>query len=41
MKIIFKSDHKRWDKLNQKKNKESIYYDLSDDFSITSIRMKL
>lgn len=41
MNIIYKSDHKRWDKLNQKKNKEKLYKELSDDFSVPSIRMKL
>lgn len=41
MKIIFKSDHTRWEIKMQKKNKENLYYELSDDFSVTSIRMKL
>ena len=41
MKIIYKSDHRRWEKEMQRKNKEGISYALSDDFSVTSIRMKL
>lgn len=41
MKIIFKSDHKRWEIEMQRKNKDNLSYELSDDFSITSIRMKL
>lgn len=41
MKIIFKSDHKCWEIKMQRKNKENFYYAYSDDFSVSSIRMKI